>query len=87
MELVKDMSTHSFILSLIRFTNIYGIPSYIYSDKAKSSIAGCNLIEHVFPSSEFTEHFQVYNIKHVRIPLSYLPNPSARAGYDTRSIF
>ena len=68
-ELVKDMTTHSFILTLIRFTNIYGIPSHIYSDNAKSFIAGCNLIEEIFASSEFNEHFQVYYIKHVRIPL------------------
>ena len=44
-ELVKNMSIPSFILTLIRFTNIYGIPSHIYSDNAKSFIAGCNLIE------------------------------------------
>ena len=68
-ELVKDMSTHSFILVLIRFTNIRGIPSHIYSDNARSFIAGCNLIKEVFASSEFNEHFQVYNIKHIRIPL------------------
>lgn len=68
-ELVKDMSTHSFVLALIRFTNIYGIPSHIYSDNARSFIAGCNLIEEVFASSAFNEHFQVYNIKHIRIPL------------------
>ena len=68
-ELVKDMSTHSFILALIRFTNIHGIPSHIYGDKARSFIAGGNLIEEVFASSEFNEHFQVYNIKHIRITL------------------
>ena len=68
-ELVKDMSTHSFILALIRFTNIYGIPFHIYSDNVKSFIAGCNLIEEVFVSSGFNGHFQVYNIKHVKIPL------------------
>ena len=68
-ELVKDMSTPSFILALIRFTNTHGIPSHIYGDNARSFIAGCNLIEEVFASSEFNEHFQVYNIKHLRIPL------------------
>ena len=68
-ELVKDLSTHSFILVLIWFTNLYGIPSQIYSDNAKSFITGCNIIEEVFASSEFNEHFQVYSIKHVRIPL------------------
>ena len=64
------MSTPSFILALIRFTNIYGIPSHLYSNNVKSVIAGCNPIEEVFASSEFNEHFQVYNIKHVRIPLN-----------------
>ena len=63
------MSTHSFILAFIRFTNLYGLPSGIYSDNAKSFIAGCNLIQEVFASSEFNEHFQIYSIKHVRIPL------------------
>ena len=56
-ELVKDMSTHSFIHALVRFTNIYGMPFHIYSDNAKSFIAGCNLIEEIFASSEFSEHF------------------------------
>ena len=68
-ELIKDMSTQSFILALIWFTNIYGILSHFYSDNAKSFITGCNLIEEVLASSEFNEHFQVYNIKHVGIPL------------------
>ena len=40
-ELIPDMSTHSFILALLRFTNIYGIPSYIHSDNARSFISGC----------------------------------------------
>ena len=67
-ELLKYLRTHLFILGFIRLTNIYGIPSYIYSDNANSFIAGCNLIE-VFASSEFNEYFQVYNIEHIRIPL------------------
>lgn len=57
------MSTHSFILALVRFTNRDDIPSHIYSDSARSFIAGCNLIEEVFASSEFNEYFQVHNIK------------------------
>ena len=63
------MSTHSFILTLIRFTNSYGIPSHICSDNTKSFIAGCNLIEEVFASSVFNELFHVNNTKYVRIPL------------------
>ena len=71
-ELVQDMSTHSFILALLRFTNIYGIPSHIYSDNAKSFIAGRNLMEEVFASSEFNDKFEIYHIKHIKIPL-YAP--------------
>ena len=52
-EFVKNMSTHSFILALIRFTNIYGISYHIYGDNPKYFIAGCNLIEEVFASSGF----------------------------------
>ena len=68
-ELISDMSTHSFILAFIRFTNLYGIPSHIYSDNARSFIAGCDLLEEVFTSSEYSEKFLVYNIKHIKIPL------------------
>ena len=71
-ELVQDMSTHSFILALLRFTNIYGIPSHIYSDNTKSFIAGCNLMEEVFASGEFNDKFEIYHIKHIKIPL-YAP--------------
>ena len=68
-EVVPDMSTHSFVLALLRFTNIYGIPSHIYSDNARSFIAGCNLVEDVVSSNEYNEHFRVHNIKHITIPL------------------
>ena len=68
-ELVKDMSTHSFILALVRFTNNFGIPTHIYSDNAKSFVAGCNLIREVFSCSEYKEKFDVYDIQHIRIPL------------------
>lgn len=68
LELVPDMSTRSFLLALMRFTNMYGIPSHIYSDNARSFIAGCNMMEEVFTSTEFKTEYQSYNIKHIRIP-------------------
>lgn len=68
-ELVDSMSTHSFILALLRFTNIYGVPLHIYSDNARSFIVGCNFIEELFTSSKFNENFAVYNIKYIKIPL------------------
>ena len=68
-ELIDDMSTHSLILALIRFCNIFGVPSHIYSDNAKSFVAGINFMQEVFLSSEFNEKFSKYNIKHIRIPV------------------
>ena len=67
-DLVPEMSTNHFILAFIRFTNLYGIPSHIYSDNARSFIAGCNFIEEVFLSPKYNEHFSKYNIKHIPIP-------------------
>ena len=34
LELVNDMSTHSVVLAIVRFFNIYRVPSHIYSDNA-----------------------------------------------------
>ena len=67
-ELVPDMDTNSLVLAIIRFTNLYGIPSHIYSDNAKSFIAGVDIMKEVFKASEFQEKFSKHNIKHIRIP-------------------
>lgn len=67
-ELVPDMNTNTLVLAIIRFTNIYGIPTHIYSDNAKSFIAGCDVMKEIFMASEFSEHYSKYNIKHIRIP-------------------
>ena len=68
-ELIPEMSTDQFVLALVRFCNEYGIPTHIYSDNAKSFIAGVHIMETVFSSDEFKERFGVFNIKHLRIPL------------------
>ena len=68
-ELVPDMSTHSFVLAFLRFVNIYGIPTHVYSDNAKSFVAGCQVLERALVCDEFKEHFQCYNVQHIRIPL------------------
>ena len=39
-ELVPDMSTLQFVIAFTCFTNVYGIPSHLYSDNAESFIAG-----------------------------------------------
>ena len=67
-ELVPDMDTKSLVLAIIRFTNLYGVPSHIYSDNAKSFIAGVDIMKEVFKASDFQEKFSKHNIKHIRIP-------------------
>ena len=69
LDLIPDMSTHSFVSALLRFSNKFGIPSHIYSDNARSFLKGCDVISEVFSCSQFLEHFQTYNIKHVTIPV------------------
>ena len=68
-EIVPDMTANQFVLALIRFVNLYGIPSHIYSDNDRSIVAGANLVSEVFASSEFKENFDKFNIKHIRIPM------------------
>ena len=67
-ELVPDMNTYTLVLAIIRFTNIYGVPTHIYSDNTKSFIAGCDVMKEIFLASEFCEHYSKFNIKHIRIP-------------------
>ena len=68
-ELVPDMTTHSFVLAFLRFVNLYGVPSYLYSDNARSFISGCQTLERALICNEYKEHFQNYNIEHIKIPL------------------
>lgn len=67
-EIVPDMTTHSFVLAFLRFVNLYGVPSTLYSDNAKTFIAGGNILEEVMITDEFNSQFQNFNIKHIRIP-------------------
>ena len=69
LELVKDMSTHSVIVALVRFFNLDGVPSHFYSDNAWAFVACCNLVKQVFVSDEFVGKFSTFNIKHLTIPL------------------
>ena len=68
-EVVPDMSTHSFVLAFLRFVNLYGIPTHVYSDNAKSFVSGCEVLEQALVCDEFKEHFQCYRMQHIRIPL------------------
>lgn len=69
--LVPDMGTQAFIQALVRFCNIYGTLSRIYSDNARSFIAalGSNGSRHHIENDGFSNIFANSVIKHVKIRL------------------
>ena len=69
LELLPDQSAEQFVLALVRFCNVYGIPEAIYSDNAHSFTSGALIMSKVFTSDEFKSAFGVHSIKHIRIPL------------------
>ena len=73
-ELVLDMSIRAFIQALIRFCNIHGASTHIYSDNARSfkTALGGDIIKHQFENYEFYKTYTSAVIRHINIPL-YLP--------------
>ena len=72
LELVRSMETSDFILAFLRFCNRYGIPKEVYSDNAKTFIAGASLLSEIFLSNSFSNSFFSHNIKFKTIP-TYSP--------------
>ncbi len=68
-ELVPDMSSHNFLLAFQRFTNLYSIPKFIYSDNAKTFLKGGSILEQSLTSNEFQEELKKNDIRHIKIPL------------------
>ena len=56
-------------LAFQRFCNMYSIPQYLYSDNAKTSIKGGNILETSLQSKEFQDELEKCEIKHIRISL------------------
>ena len=68
LELLRSMTTQDFILAFVRFINRYGVPEQVYSDNAKTFIAGSTLLEKIFLSSHFKSNFSHLNISFKTIP-------------------
>lgn len=69
LDLVQSMNTSDFLLSFVKFTSLYGLPSSIYSDNAPTFGQASNILNSSSldnPLSEFLIH---NSIKHVKIPL------------------
>ena len=69
-KIVQDMITKAFIQAFIRFCNSYGIPSYIYTDNARSfdNTMGKDIIEHHLDNNEFRNNFISHTINHIKNP-------------------
>ena len=61
LDLVPDMSAESFLLSYQRFSNLYGIPSFLYSDNAKGFTTAGKILESSLTSSLFQDHLSANN--------------------------
>ena len=69
LEMVNYMNLDEFVLAFIRFTNRYGVPSTVYSDNAKTFIAGRNLLDTLHTSDIFKEKFATTRISFKTIPI------------------
>ena len=63
------MLTHQFVLAFTRFTNVYGISSHLYSNNAKTFIAGAEILQKALVSNEYKAKYDVFDIRHVKILL------------------
>ena len=68
-DLLPDQSMEQFILALVRFCNIYGIPESVYSDNAATFNSGLLVLKDVFTSDEYRQAFGTHTINHNTIPL------------------
>ena len=69
LELLNDMTTKSVVLAFIRFSNLYGVPEYLYSDNARSFIAGCNVVGKLLDSPDYRGRFGSLEMKHLTTPM------------------
>ena len=68
-ELLEDMSMKSFVLALVRFSNLYVIPKYLCSDNSRYFISSCNILNRFLNSAEYQDRFRIFQMKYLTIPL------------------
>ena len=68
LELLDSMSTNSFILAFVRFSNRFGMPKVVYSDNAKTFISASQFLNKILTSEEFENKFRSHNIEFRTIP-------------------
>ena len=68
LELLPNMTCQQFVLSFIRFYNMYN-PTVLYSDNQSTFLQGMGIINKSYATDDFTIYLQRCNIKHRRIPI------------------
>lgn len=68
LELVKDLSSRSFVEAFKRFCNAQTVPQSVYTDNASYFLSGMSYLSNFAASGEFQSHLHSLSIKHDTIP-------------------
>ena len=63
MELLESMNIEQFVLAFVRFCNRFTYPKIIYSDNARTFVAGSSLLSDLIQTDIFQDKFCSFNIK------------------------
>ena len=69
LDLVPSMSTSDFLLSFIKFTNLFCMPSSLYSDNASTFLYAAKVINSSYADDQLNEFLTKNSIRHVKIPV------------------
>ena len=67
-----SMDTEDFVLAFLRFSNRYSIPREVFTDNARTFLAGASMIKNLTLSSSYRSHFSTENVVFKTIP-TYSP--------------
>lgn len=72
LELLPSMTISDFVLAFTRFASLYGVPSCIHSDNAKTFVAAGEFLTEALQSELFLNKYGHTHLQHIRNP-AYSP--------------
>ena len=69
LDLLPNMTTEAILMSFVRFSNVHGLASIIYSDNANYFKKALTMLKNSYNDDSFNEHLIKNNIEHHTIPL------------------
>jgi len=69
LELLPDLTCKNFLLAFVRFSNLYRMPSAVYSDNASTFLQALGILAESSIDNAFQDHLIKNNIRHNKIPL------------------